>query len=403
MGEIMRQPFAVGLLALGLASGARAQEVTEEEFVGGVTDSHAAVRALQEGLAVAQAARVRAGTPANPRAEFWREQPDDSPRLTNWTLAWTPPLDGRFGLGKKAADAGVAAARDRLALDRARLRRELRAAFAGWSLASERRALLAAQDQIVGGLAEAERRRAREGEAAGLSARRLSLAAAEARAALRDAEAELARAEALARALRPDLPLGTRPAAPALPPPPVEVSPSDSPELLALETEVMRAGFDARRARRFWGFPTLQVGWQRLEDRGAVVEGPIFAAGWSIPLFDRDKAVRTEAEGRRAALQARLELARARVAAELRGGLEAYRVLFASAGEARQAVDDSGRVIDAAMAAYREGEASLTDLLDAVRTAFAARGRELEVRGRGLEVHQALEAVWGRPLPGGGQ
>jgi outer membrane protein TolC len=133
------------------------------------------------------------------------------------------------------------------------------------------------------------------------------------------------------------------------------------------------------------------------------VDGPIFAANWSIPLFDRDKAARLEAEKRREAVTAQQQLARARVTAEVEGGLAAYRLLVSSVGEARQAADESDRVIEAATAAYRAGEATLTDLLDALRTAFAARLRELEVRGRTLETHRALEAALGRPLVEGGQ
>jgi len=259
------------------------------------------------------------------------------------------------------------------------------------------------QLELVSPLAEAERQRARLGEAAGLSARRLSLAEAEARAALRDAEAELALAKAVARAWRPDLaPQAT--AIPPMPPaPPVQPSAVDTPELRSLALDVERLDLEARRAGRFWGFPTLQFGWQRLEDRGATVDGPIFAANWSIPLFDRDKATRLETEMRREAAAAQHQLARARVSAEVEGGLAAYRLLVVSAGEARQAADDSGRVIEAATAAYRAGEATLTDLLDAVRTAFAARLRELAVRGRALETHRALEAALGRPLVEGGQ
>jgi hypothetical protein len=97
--------------------------VTEEEFLSGFTAESAAVRALGEGLARAEAARKRAGALSNPRADFWREQPDANPRVTNWTLSWTPPLDGRYGLGKKGADAGLAAARERLSSDKADLRR----------------------------------------------------------------------------------------------------------------------------------------------------------------------------------------------------------------------------------------------------------------------------------------
>jgi outer membrane protein TolC len=399
----MRQPFAVGLLALGLASSARGQQVTEEEFLSGVSESHAAVRALQEGVASAEAARMRAGTLQNPRVEFWREQPDANPRLTNWTVAWTPPLDGRFGVAKRAADAGVAAARERLASDRARLRQELRGAFAQWSLSSERRALFAEQYELVSRLAEAERQRARVGEAAGLSARRLSLAEAEVQAALRAAEAESVRAEAIALAWRPELAPGSQAVPPIPPDPPAEPSQPDSPELRALARDVERLGLERRHAARFWGFPTLQFGWQRLEQAGVVLDGPVLAANWSIPLFDGDKAARVEAEKRGQALQARLELGEARIAAEVRGGLAAYRLLLTSAHEAARAAGESARVVDAATAAYRAGEATLTDLLDTVRTAFAARVREVEVRGRALEAHRALELAVGRPLSGGGQ
>lgn len=397
----MRQPFAVGLLALGFASGAAGQELTEEQYLAGVTENHVAVRALQDGLAVAEAARIRAGALSNPRVEFWREQPESNPRLTNWTLAWTPPLDGRLGLGKRAADAGVAAARERVTADRARLHQELRRVFAEWSLATERRTALATQADVVARLAQSERERARLGEAAGLSARRLALAQAEVQAALRDVEAELARAAAAAVVWLPDAPRAT-PIPPRLPDPPAEVS-GDTPEVRALVHDAEQFDLEAKRAGRFWGFPTLQAGWQRLDDRGATADGPIFAANWSIPLFDRDRGVRVEAEKRREAAKARLDVTRSRAAAEVQGGLGAYRALLASAKEAREAADESDRVINAATASYRAGEASLTDLLDALRNAFAARLRELDVRGRALGAHRAVEAAVGHPLSGGAQ
>src|SRR5262245_52549190 len=138
----MRHAFAVVVLALSLPVIARAQGITEEEYMAGVDDRHPAVRVLQEGVAVAEATRIRAGTLQNPRVEFWREQPDANPRLTNWTLAWTPPLDGRLGPAKKAAEAALAAARENNSVDRALLRQELRGVFAAWSLALEKHTLL---------------------------------------------------------------------------------------------------------------------------------------------------------------------------------------------------------------------------------------------------------------------
>ena len=398
----MRLKSIVALVAVASSLTARAEVVTEGAFLAAIDGEHPAVRALGEGLARAEAARRRAGTLANPRFEFWREQPDANPRLTNWTVAWTPPLDGRFGLGKRAAAAGVAAARERLAAERARLRAELRRVFAEWSLGHERHALLARRLDQVAGLAEQERQRARVGTESGLSARRLTLAEAEARAALREAEAALVRAEAQARAWQPDLPRDASPAPPLLLAPPDAADPSASPALRALGHDLQQVQLESRMAGRFWGFPTLQMGVQRLETAGVVQTGPLFGAGWSIPLFDRDHGRRAEALRLSEIAAARLKQAQALVAGEVHGALEAYRSLFASAREAAEASAETDRVIAAATAAYLAGETSLTDLLDALRAAFEARLRTVDVRGQALAAHRNLEAALGRALPDGG-
>ncbi len=398
----MRLPLLVGLSALVLASRAGAQAITEQEFLSAFTQESTAVRALTEGVARAEAARRRASVLPNPRVDFWREQPDENPRVTNWTLSWTPPLDGRYGLGKRGADAGLAAARERLSAARAGLRREVRAAFAAWSLAFERCQALRQQLERVHSLAEVERQRARVGEESGLSARRFTLAEAEVRAALGTAEAALAKAQALARSWRADIGPDAVPA-PATPPePPALTNPADSPELRALAFDVEQAAVEKRRAGRFVAFPTLQFGWQQLADRGAVRSGPIFAAGWTVPLFDRDQAARVEAERRQQVAAARGALGQARVAAEVEGGAAAYRVLVAASREAGRTSEDSDRVIAAATAAFRAGEASLTDLLDSLRAAMAAHLAEIDLRGQALETHRELEAALGRPLTGGG-
>ncbi len=398
----MRLPLLVGLSALVLAPTAGAQTVTEQEFLSAFTEESVAVRALTEGVARAEAARRRAGLLSNPRVDLWREQPDANPRVTNWTLSWTPPLDGRYGLGKKGADAGLAAARQRLSAERASLRREVRAVFAAWSLAFERCEALRQQLERVHTLAEVERQRARVGEESGLSARRFTLAEAEVRTALGTAEATRAKSEALARAWRADLEPAASPAPAAPPEPPATTDPTDSPELRALAFEAEQAALERKRAGRFLAFPTLQFGWQQLADRGVVRSGPIFAAAWTVPLFDRDQAARIEAERRQQTAAARAELGRARVAAEVEGGAAAYRVLFAASREAGRTSEDSDRVIAAATAAFRAGEASLTDLLDSLRAAMAARLAEIDLRDQALEAHRELEAALGRPLTGGG-
>ncbi|MGH7340704.1 MAG: TolC family protein [Candidatus Rokuibacteriota bacterium] len=398
----MHRPLFAVVVALALAPVARAQEITEEDFLLTLDESHVAVRSLTGDVARAEGERVRARTLANPRLDFWREEPEDNPQVTNWTLAWTPPLDGRYGLGKKAAEAGLAAAREHFEADRAALRREFRKAFAEWSVALERRETLRQQLDLVAGLAEHERQRARVGEGSGLTARRFNLAEGEVRAEFGGADAEYARAEAAARALRQDLAAETRPEPAALPEPPASLDSSGAPRLSALEQEKEQAGYEARRVGRFLGFPTLQLGWQTIEDRGVSESGPIVAAGWTVPLFDRAQGARLEAERRRDVAAARLTFAQARITGEVEGGLKAYRVLFASAREARDTAGETEKVIEAATAAFRAGEAGLTDLLDALRSAFAARLRAIDSRAQALEAHRDLEAVLGRPLMAGG-
>ncbi len=401
----MPKAFSWGLLALVSMTPARARdvtEVTEEQFLAALGEDHAAVRALGEDLARAEATRRRAGTLGNPRLEFWREQPDANPRVTNWTLGWTPPLDGRFGLGKKATDAGVASAREQLAFDRAGLRREMRRVFAEWSLAHERQRLLARRLERVGALAEQERQRARVGAESGLSARRLVLAEAEVRSALREAEAGRARAEAEARAWQPGLEGDAVPALPPLARPPEGVDAGSSPRVRSAEHQLEQAQLESRLAGRFWGFPTLQAGVQRLEEGGAAQSGPIFAAGWSIPLFDRGQGARAEARRRAEIAASRMKQVQALTRADVDGGLNAYRSLFDAVREAQEASGETDRVIDAATAAYRAGEASLTDLLDALGSAFETRLRELDTRALALNAHRDLEAALGRPLTDGG-
>ena len=285
----MRKAFSWGLLALASAIQARAEDVTEEEFLAALNESHAAVRALGEDLARAEAARRRAGTLGNPRLEFWREQPDDNPRVTNWTLSWTPPLDGRYGLGKKAADAGVAAARER-----ARPRpggpaaRGARAPSPRGAWLSSGARLLSRQLERMQCLGGAERQRARVGEESGLSARRFTLAEAEVRAALRRGGSGAgpgrgARPAPGGPTWRPRRSPASRRSPSCRPKP---SSAGSLPSCGPWQHEAEQAALENKRAGRFSASRRCSsVAATRRGRRRR--SGPIFAAGWTIPLFDR--------------------------------------------------------------------------------------------------------------------
>jgi outer membrane protein TolC len=389
--------LVVVLVAPAFGNMAGAQEsVTESQFVEGVGADHAAARALGEELARAEALRRRAAAFANPRLEFSREQPDDSPRQDTWSLAWVPPVDGRRGLARGAAEAGVEAARERVALERARLRREVRRAYADWSLTGERRAFLSGQLALVEDLAGKAQQRARVGEESGLAARRLELAASEVQAQFVVARTQQIRAEATALGWRPDL-AGRRPTMPVLPPPPSIIDPASRPDLRALQHEARQAALEARLTRRFWTAPELQAGWQRLADRGSSVSGPVFGLAWTVPLFDRNQAGRIEAASREQIAQARLALASGRAERELKAAQEAYAVAAAAAEESVRGSADADRLIAAASASFRAGEATLTDLLDTLRSVREARLRSLDLLGAALEAHRELE-LWGSGL-----
>ena len=399
---MQRVRIAFLLLLAPAALGAQGvSSLTEKDFLAAVAGDHPAAAALAGERDLAAAEVTRASLLPNPVIAATVEEPDGAPRETTAEVTWTPPLDGRRALRREVAERGLNAAESRLEAARLRLRRDLRAMYAGWVFAWERRELLAAHLARVDGLAEKARARARAGEIPGLAARRFTLEEAQARADLGRAEALLATARAEVAAWYPALPPEARPAAPPLPPAPAAAPDLASrPDLAAREREVERAAALRRLSDRIFEAPALGLGWKRIEDRSVEASGPVISAGWTVPLFDRRQADRREAEARLSTSRAELELARIRAQAERAGALAAYDRLRAEAAEADRAAAETGDLLTGATAAYQLGESGLTDLLDTLRAALAARITAVEVREAALAAQRDLEAATGRPLSG---
>lgn len=389
------------VLQLLLAAALRAQEpvLTEEAFLAAADGP--ALAALAEERERARAEALRAGLLANPGLEVVREAPDRAARETTALLTWTPPLDGRRAVRREAAERALAVAESRLEAARLRLRLALREAYAGWALAAERRALAADQLARIGELAARERRRADAGEVPGLAARRLALAEAEARAALALAEADLVRRRAEIAVWAPALAAGAPPAPPQ--PPPIPEASLLAGEPLAVQAgrlEVERAETLRRLAGRVFEAPELGVGWKRIDEgRGGAAAGPVVTAGVTLPLFDRRRADRLEAEARLTAARSELELAARRAAAERAGARAAYEGLVRAATQAATSAEEAVAVEAGAATAFRLGESGVTELLDAFRAAAGARTTAAELRAAALAAHRGLEAATGRPLP----
>lgn len=381
-----------------------AQEVetfTEEELLAAVAGEHPVAVALAGERELAAAEALRASLLANPVIEASVENPDGAPREKTAGVIWAPPLDGRRALRREAAEKGLAAAESHLEAARLRLRLELRAVYAGWAFAWERQKLLAAHLTRVGELAGWARARAEAGEIPGIAARRFTLEEAQARTDFARAEARLAATRAAMTAWLPDLPRNVRPAAlPLAPPPEAALDFAGRPDLAAREREVERADALRRLSARIFAAPALGLGWKSIEDRSAEASGPVVSAGWTVPLFDRRQADRREAKARLSTASAELELARARAQAERAGALAAYDYLRSEAAAADRAAAETDDLVAGASAAYQLGESGLTDLLDTLRAALAARTTSLEVREAALAAQRDLEAAIGRPFSG---
>jgi outer membrane protein TolC len=382
------------MTATPLAAQAR---INEAEFVGRVTAVHPALRALAGEAAVAEAARRRAGLFANPSLELEREHPEDNPRQDTWSVTWTPPLPGKYILGRRVADAAVTAERLRLDAERVRIRQETRRVYAEWSLAEARRAILAAQVEQLSSLAGKARLRSESGEESGLSARRLRLAATEVRADLATAEAERERAAAEARAWQVDLAADVRPELPALPDATVASPPHKALDVRALEADLEHARLTQSLAGRFWQAPELMVGRQTLTGVGPKRSGPVWGVSWSVPLFDRGQPERALARRRAEMAEGRLELATRRAQMQAEALLASYRALLAGVREIEPEVREPARVVDAAVASYRAGESGVTDLLDTLEGVRDASLRWLELYGQAHSAHRALELALGQP------
>ena len=389
----------ISLLAWLIAAAGGAQEpwaLTEAEYLSALDERHPAVRESAQALVRAEARVTAARTFANPVLEGIREDPAGPIGQTDILVSWQIPGAER-GPEIEARESEVQAVRTRLAHEFRTYRLAMREAYAGWAVASARRERLAARTERVESLARREAARAERGEASGLEANRLRLAAAtlRSRVVLAEVASEGARAEAAA--WRPDLPVDTYPVLP---------DPPDAPSLDGVGTGVRAAEADlaaaelAREAtRRTIASPEVTFGWRRQDLTPGAVDGPIFGFAWSLPLFDRRQASRKTAIAGLEAARARLELVeRESTTSRAAAGKNSAR-LSAALAEARQELGATERMLDGAEAAFRQGETSLTDLLETHRSVTEAELAVLDLHEAALAAHRELERLAGSAGP----
>ena len=392
--------IAVFLIIFGVAevSLGSPRMVTEAEFLAALDTVHPAVAESSEALALARARVVAAATLENPVLGLEREDPSGPEGETAWTLSWQLPETGRrqrIAAREETAAAAAARLEQRLLA----LRLTMKEIYAEWALASARHRRLAAQADRVEALAAREHERARRGEASGLEARRLDLAASglRTRVALADAAAEQARARAAGWS---PLPPGARPVLPALP---AAVEPArDHPLVRAAEKDLAAATLEREAAGRFVRSPEISLGWQRQETAGTSIGGPILGVAWSVPVLARGGAEKAASEARVSGARARLERIQRQLEAARSGARLSWMRLAAAASDAEAVLAGNERMLDGAEAAFRHGEVSLTDLLETHRSVTESELAVLDLRQAALAAYRELERVTGPSLTASG-
>jgi cobalt-zinc-cadmium efflux system outer membrane protein len=138
---------------------------------------------------------------------------------------------------------------------------------------------------------------------------------------------------------------------------------------VAASMSVESAGLAARLQRRsIWALPTISFGFET-SDPDAPGLLPTFGIGIGLPLFDRNRGAVAQAEAERARAVAELALAHVEAKDQIAHATRAREMALARVTRDRQLIASANRVAAMSLTAYREGAASLTNVLEAQRSA----------------------------------
>lgn len=372
--------------------------------------------AARHEVSAARADAIAAGLISNPTLSFGAQFLTHGARTggkeeLSVMLAQSLPITGHTGLRKDAAVAAASAAEWEFAAEGWALLGELKRAYLRLKLAELRR-------QALGrGLADLDRvqrvldERARAGAAPAYDRLRLEVERGGLRSRIAQADIDLVSARsALARSIGADTALfglattedSSEPVMPLGNAILVQQALGRRPELRAARFRSTAATLATRAVRRrYVPEPELGVGYTRFIDveqaTGTASGGAaLVSLALPLPLFDHGQGTVRSYEERSRAAQALAKDARFRIerdvteaAEKLRASLQAYRSHEQRVGQ------DIERVRLIAEAAYREGKASILELLDAYSSYLRAQEQGLDLRGVALATSIELEQAIG--------
>jgi cobalt-zinc-cadmium efflux system outer membrane protein len=353
----------------------------------------------------AEADALEAGLWANPTLEYARDKARSSTGTQEeaWRLAQPFDLSGRRGLKREAGEQRVVAAEAEARHSRSERAGEIRRGFYQLLL---RTSQLAAIDTWASRFTETERvvgKLRAAGEASGYDLRRLARERQAAQARQAETRAELERSREQFAALigaNGNLWNGVSgrllPLAPAALP--ALLATLDSrPELAVLAARASAADLDGRAAGRGW-LPevTLGIGSKRTDDGFSRDSATLFSVSVPLPVFDRQQAGERRAAAQAMGARAEYGLARSRAEGQLRGiHGQAVQLITAAERYRREAVSPSADLLRIAETAYRAGESTVLELLDAYKGALEAENTALDLEWKAREACIELDQLTG--------
>ncbi|MBL8478644.1 MAG: TolC family protein, partial [Sterolibacteriaceae bacterium] len=242
---------------------------------------------------------------------------------------------------------------------------------------------------------------ARAGDASGYDRRRLAreqqaaeVKAAEARAGLERSRARLAALigqpatdQGVVGTLLPTLPAGL---------PELQARLAQRPDLTALAARADAANADNAAAQRNFPELTIGVGGKRTDDGALRENGTLLSVSIPLPIFDRQQGAERRTTAQAMAARAEYALAKQKADGDLIG-LHRQLVQLIAAAERyrREAVAPSADLVRIAEAAYRAGESTVLELLDAYKGALEAETMALDLEGKARDARIELDQLTG--------
>ena len=399
--------LAVLTAVLSPPAWAQTVSLTESEALLRVGAGHPRVQAVRAAADVVEAEVLAAGRWPNPRASVSREAVAGiAEHLV--TVSQPLPITGRRGFEVSAAGARARAASSRADEQVRRLRAEVRLAFADLVIAQARERELAASLDRLRALVDVLARREAAGDTAGFDRLRAGREVIELEADRVSAAATRAQAQAALWGL---LSIDDPPSAlvavagqaegRALPAVGELVARAESsrPALQALQRDVEAAAFAGRAAeRRAVPEPEIVAG-TKSSNAGTGDIGSVLGVHIALPLFDRGRPERLVADARLRQARAEVEILRRGLRAEIEARREAVVQRREAAAGYRRASADVADIERIAQVSYDAGERGILELLDAHRTASAARLRQAQLDADARAAEIELEYVSGWELP----